>query len=58
MKQQNSLLRTLPRVNLKDGYHSQRVLLILTLDNLNVPEGHSKIIESPVGTNETTTTYF
>ena len=30
----------------------------LTLDNLNVPQGHSKNIERPVGTNENKITYF
>jgi len=30
----------------------------LTLGNLNVPQGHSKIIERLVGTNETAITYF
>ena len=30
----------------------------LTLDNPNVPQGHSKIIERPVGTNENAITYF
>ena len=59
-----------PRVNLKHHKRPSEIfknhrktfrketVTTLTLDKLNVPQGHSKIIERLVGTNETAITYF